>query len=96
MKMLRITESQESSRALRLRLDGTITNDSFRDLKNIVAQHQGPSGSTVILDMTGVDFITDEPARQLAKLSGRSFRIINCSPFIMTLLETLNGEDTGQ
>jgi anti-anti-sigma regulatory factor len=94
--MLRITEFQENDTAIRLRLDGTLSSDSFRDLENMVAQHQSASGRTVILDMSGVDFITDEPARQLGKLGSESLRIINCSPFILTLLETLNGEGAGK
>jgi len=90
--MLRITEFQENGMPIRLRLDGTVSGDSFRDVENLVALHQTASDRTIILDMAGVDFITDEPARQLAKLESHWLRIINCSPFILKLLETFNGE----
>jgi hypothetical protein len=35
----------------------------------------------------------DDAARQMAKMRGESLRIINCSPFIATLLDTVGRMD---
>lgn len=91
--MLRITEHLENGRTLRIRLDGTITTDSFSDLEQVVASLNGTDGRTVILDMSGVDFMNDEAARKLISLRGERLRIINCSPFILMLLETIDRQD---
>ena len=94
--MLRITENLENGAAVRLRLDGNISVESFADLEAVFQRYNSSAGRTIILDMAGVDFISDEPARQLAKLRGERLRVINCSPFIDTLLETLNSQGIGQ
>jgi hypothetical protein len=41
-----------------------------------------------------VEFISERPARELAQLRGEHLRIINCSPFITTLLDTLGSLKT--
>ena len=94
--MLRITENLENGTAIRLRLDGTISVESYADLEQVFQRYNTSAGRTIILDMAGVDFISDEPARQLVKLRGERLRIINCSPFIVTLLETLDSQGIGQ
>jgi len=94
-QMLRITENSENCTAVRLRLDGNISVESYADLKEVFQRYDTVPGRTIILDMGGVDFISDEPARQLAKLRGENLRIINCSPFIETLLETLDSRGIG-
>ena len=87
--MLKITESYETGNAVRLRLDGTLSNDAFGDLAAACAAHQFSIERTVILDMAGVEFMNDQAARGLINMSNERLRIINCSPFIATLLETI-------
>jgi hypothetical protein len=41
------------------------------------------------LDLAGVDFMTDQSAQKLAALRSERRRIINCSPYIETLLQTV-------
>ena len=94
--MLRITENLEDGTAIRLRLDGNISVESYADLEQVFQRYNTSAGRTIILDMAGVDFISDEPARQLVKLRSERLRIINCSPFIDTLLETLDSQGIGQ
>jgi len=94
--MLRITEKLENGEILRVRLDGTINTESYSDLEKVVTRHNGADGRTIILDMAGVDFINDEAARNLIRLRGERLRIINCSPFIIMLLETLDRQDGGR
>ncbi|HKY09444.1 MAG TPA: STAS domain-containing protein [Candidatus Binatia bacterium] len=85
--MLRITENIESDRAVRLRLDGTISKESFDELARICARHQSNKSRTLILDMAGVSFMHDDAARSLARLRDDSVRVINCSPFIAALID---------
>lgn len=90
--MLRITETVENGSVVKLRLDGTITLESFAEIDRTCAQHQSPK-RTVILDMAGVTFMQTEPAQKLAQLKRDSLRIINCSPFIAAMLETAENLD---
>jgi anti-anti-sigma regulatory factor len=86
--MLRITEFLENKNLVKLRLDGTITSESFAEIERTCARHRQEHDRTVILDMAGVTFMQPEPAHQLAHFQRDSLRIINCSPFIAALLET--------
>jgi len=92
--MLRITENFENRMTVRLRLDGTISNDGLAELINTFATHHDGAGRTVILDMAGVAFLNAQVARELISLRGDHLRIINCSPFIATLLDTIAKEKT--
>ena len=91
--MLRITETIENGSVIRLRLDGTITSESFADIRRACAQYQSEARHTVVLDMAGVAFMQPEPAQKLAQLKRDSLRLINCSPFIAALLETAQNTD---
>jgi anti-anti-sigma regulatory factor len=87
--MLRITENFENSKTVRLRLDGTLANEGFDQLANALSLLRDGIGRTIIVDMGGVEFMNDQAARELMKLRSDDLRIINCSPFITTLLETI-------
>ncbi len=87
--MLRITEDSENGKTVRLRIDGTLTEIGYPELESICARHQRSDGIVLLLDMSGVVFMQDEVARKLASLRGERLRLINCSPFIETLLETV-------
>ena len=86
--MLRITESIENGGTVRLRLDGTVTADSFPEIDRTCAHHLQHADGLVILDMAGVSFMQVEPAQKLARIRGTHLQIINCSPFIAALLDT--------
>lgn len=86
--MLRITENRENEKVLKLRLDGTLNAESFRDLEK-VCREQGDEAKLVILDMAGVNFMNEEAARMVIGLKGELLRIVNCSPFIAALLESI-------
>lgn len=93
--MLRITEKFENGKIVRLRLDGTLANEGFDELAKTLSVLRDGVGRTIILDMGGVEFMNDQAARELTKLRGADLRIINCSPFIATLLETI-GKEAGE
>jgi anti-anti-sigma regulatory factor len=94
--MLRITEKFENGKTVRLRLDGTLANESFDELANTLSIHRDGVGRIIIVDMGGVEFMNDQAARELIKLRGDDLRIINCSPFIATLLETIANTEAGK
>ena len=91
--MLRITENPENGMTVRLRLDGTISQETFDDLAEICARYQASGDRTVIVDMAGVNFMSQEVAEKLAQMRTESLRIINCSPFIAALLDTAKNQN---
>jgi len=87
--MLKITENFENGKTVRLRLDGTLSNETFDELTHAFSLHLDGSEKNIILDMAGVEFMNDQAARELVNRRSGNLRIINCSPFIATLLETI-------
>ena len=87
--MLRITENFENGKTVRLRLDGTLSNETFDELTRAFLLHGDWAGRTIIIDMAGLDFMNDQSARELVNMLNDHLRIINCSPFIATLLATI-------
>jgi anti-anti-sigma regulatory factor len=85
--MLRITETFES-RFIRLRLDGSVSSEAADDLQKLCGSYQASGSGTLVIDMDGVSFMSSEAARKLAGMRTDSLRLINCSPFITTLLNT--------
>ena len=94
--MLKISENFETGNTVRLRLDGTLSKDAFGELADAYTVHRDNVSRTVILDMAGVEFMNDQAARGLINMRNERLRIINCSPFIATLLETIAKEDLGK
>jgi hypothetical protein len=94
--MLRITENFENGKTVRLRLDGTLANEGFDELANAVATHRDGVRRTIIVDMGGVEFMNNQAARKLIRLRRDNLTIINCSPFIATLLETIGNVEAGE
>ena len=84
--MLRITENLESDKTVRLRLDGTVSEASFAELEEACRRHRDSEEKIVLLDMAGVVFMNNMAANKLARLRSERLRIVNCSPFIETLL----------
>ena len=89
--MLRISESFENGKTVRLRLDGTLDTTSFLEVDAVCSHHRSEDGKVILLDLAGVVFMNDEAARKLAELRSERLRIINCSPFIETLLKSVEG-----
>ena len=87
--MLRITENVVSAKTVRLRLDGILTSETYADFECILFRHQTDDAKTIFLDMQGVTFLHESAARKLASVRSRRVRVVNCSSFIATLLETV-------
>jgi anti-anti-sigma regulatory factor len=94
--MLRITENFENRKSVRLRLDGTLSNETIDELSHAFSLYRDGVGRTIILDMAGVEFMNDQAARELVNMRSDHLRIINCSPFIATLLETIAKAESGE
>jgi anti-anti-sigma regulatory factor len=92
--MLRITENTENGKTVRLRLDGIINSASYDELVAVCSRHQESAGKVILVDMAGVVFMNNEMASKLAGLRSDKLRIINCSPFIETLLNTVERSAT--
>lgn len=90
-KMLRITETIENKKTVRLRLDGSITDHTFAELEAVYASLKNGNEPTIILDMAGVEFMSNDAARKLIAMRGDRVRFINCSPFIDILLGAIDG-----
>lgn len=90
--MLKISAISETENALRLRLDGTLDANAFAELEASWRSHAGPLAPTIIVDMSGVVFMSDEAARQLTNRRGDYFHIVNCSPFIEMLLGNISNQ----
>jgi anti-anti-sigma regulatory factor len=91
--MLRITENTENGKTVRLRLDGTVNSTSYAELEATCMRHREAPGKIILVDMAGVVFMNNEVASKLAGLRSEQLRIINCSPFIETLLNTVERSD---
>lgn len=89
--MLKITETFEDEKTITVRLDGSITNSSFANLNEVCSRLRDRGNRTILLDFSGVAFMNDETARRVAKLRGDRIRIVNCSLFIETLLQSAEG-----
>ena len=91
--MLRISESLENGNTVRLRLDGTVSAVSLPELEEICSRHQGTDARVILLDLAGVVFMNDEAAKKFVKLRSDRLRIVNGSPFIEALLQTVEKQD---
>ena len=87
--MLRITENLANGKTVRLRLDGTLNGVSWPELQEVCSRYH--SDTVILLDVAGVVFMNDEGAKRMAELKSERVHIINCSPFIETLLKTVEG-----
>ena len=93
--MLRITENFDSDNTVRLRLDGTISDNSFAEIDEAFGRHVGNSqANTIVLDMGGVVFMNNDAAKKIMRLRSQRVQIINCSPFIEILLNTVTQSET--
>jgi anti-anti-sigma regulatory factor len=67
-----------------------MSETSFAEVEEAFTRHVGNSQrAIIILDMAGVVFMNNDAARKMVQLRSARLRIINCSPFIETLLNTV-------
>lgn len=86
--MLRITKTFENSDSVTLRLDGKLTTAVLHDLEAQCLVASPDEKKIVVLDFAGLTFIDDDAARWAARANADQIRIVNCSLFIESLLQS--------
>ena len=87
--MLRITEISKNDKAMTLRLEGKLVGTLIPELERMCLYHRDEKNKTVVLDFSGVTFVDKKGVRMLESIQDESVRIINCCPFVQSLLSNL-------
>jgi anti-anti-sigma regulatory factor len=87
--MLRITEIFEKGGIITLRLDGKVIGVWVSELEKLCLLYRDERNKTVVLDFSGVTFISKEGVGMLENIKDERVKITNCSPFIVELLGNL-------
>ena len=92
--MLRITEIQELDGTVSLRLEGTLSQNSCEDLFRVCAQYDPQRTGLIMLDMSGVVFMSNDAAVRLTALPRERFKLANCSAFVQTLIANVAADQS--
>ena len=84
--MLRITEISDDGEEIVMKLEGKVIGVWVDDLKRVCLFHRDERNRAVVLDFSGVTFVEARGLEMLKDLKGDRVRIVNCSPFINSLL----------
>jgi anti-anti-sigma factor len=87
--MLRITKNFEDENAVILRLDGRIDSTTLDELQNECDEHRRNTQKTLLLDLSGVTFISQSGLKLLQKLKNGRVKLAKGSLFVETLLSEL-------
>ncbi len=87
--MLRITEISTDDEAIILRLEGKLVGKCIPELERMCLYHRDEKNKTVVLDCSGVTFIDKHGVRMLESIQDERVKIIDCCPFIQSLLSKL-------
>jgi len=87
--MLRITEVSKDDKAITLRLEGKLVGTWIPELERICLYHRDEKNKSVVLDFSGVTFVEKRGVRMLESIQDERVKIINCPPFIQSLLSNL-------
>lgn len=72
-----------------LKLDGRVVGASVSELEKSCLHWRREKNKTVVLDFGGVNFIDRNAVKMLEGIKDERVKIINCSPFIRSLLRDL-------
>jgi len=87
--MLRITVISKDDEAITLRLEGKLVGTRIPELESMCLYHRDEKNKTVILDVSGATFIDKKGVRMLESIQEERVKIINCCPFVQSLLSNL-------
>ena len=87
MSMLRITEVSTGETEVSLRLEGKLVGTWIPEVERICLYQMNEKKKTVVLDFSSVTFIDKEGVRMLDSIKDEQLKIVNCSPFILSLLD---------
>ncbi len=84
--MFRITEILQDDGTVSLKMDGRVVGASVSELERSCLHWRREKNKLVVLDFGGVSFIDRNAVRMLEVIKDERVKIINCSPFIRSLL----------
>jgi anti-anti-sigma regulatory factor len=87
--MLKITEISKDDEAITLRLEGKLVDTWIPELERTCLYHRDEKNKAVVLDFSGVTFIDKNGVGMLESIQDQRVKIINCCPFIQSLLSNL-------
>lgn len=90
-EMFKITKTEEDERTVNLRIDGKLVEDWQSEFERLYLRIG--RGRRIILDLSGVSFIDDSGIDFIEKMKDERIDIVNCSPFIESLLGDLVNRD---
>ncbi len=87
--MLRITKTFEDEDTIVLRLDGSVDSSTVAELQNECDGYKRKTHKTLLLDLSGVTFISQSGLKLLQKLKNGRIKLAKGSLFVETLLSDL-------
>ncbi len=87
--MLRITETFKNKKCATLKLDGKLEGIWISALERIYLQYKQQNDQKVVLDFSGVSFISEDGIEMLGRINNEKIELINCSLFIRSLLSNI-------
>ena len=94
--MLRVTVVESSGEAVRLRVEGRVTDRGVEELRRSCDVHALDDGIRLTLDLTDVSFVDAAGIELLKELRSRCVTLLSPSPFVAAQLKGVAScSDTG-
>jgi anti-anti-sigma regulatory factor len=91
--MFKITKTKEDENTINLRMDGKLVEEWLSEFEKLYLKIKKNKDKRIIIDLSGVSFIDDNGIDFMEKIMDPRIDIINCSPFIESLLGDLVNRD---
>jgi anti-anti-sigma regulatory factor len=91
--MFKITKTKEHDNTINLRMDGKLVEEWLSEFETLYLKIRSEDYKRIIIDLSGVSFIDDNGIDFIQKIKDVRIDIINCSPFIESLLGDLVNRD---
>ena len=91
--MFKITKTKEDENTINLRMDGKLVEEWLTEFEKLYLKIKNEDYKRIIIDLSGVSFIDDNGIEFIEKIMDHRIDIINCSPFIESLLGDLVNRD---
>ena len=91
--MFKITKTKEHDNSISLRMDGKLVEEWLSEFEKLYLKIKSEDYKRIIIDLSGVSFIDNNGIDFIEKIKDETIDIINCSPFIESLLGDLVNRD---
>jgi anti-anti-sigma regulatory factor len=91
--MFKITKTKDHDNTINLRMDGKLVEEWLSEFEKLYLKIKNENYKRIIIDLSGVSFIDDNGIDFIEKIKDERIDIINCSPFIESLLGDLVNRD---